>query len=251
VCGTRQPRPSHPPEVDALGGEPGVPVAVDDRPADIERADLAVLPATKATVTDLAWRRARGLDVALADRARRGAPILAVCGGYQMLGGCIDDPIESGAGRVDGLGLLPVATTFAPEKVLACRRGTCGELGGAGATGYEIRHGRVAVAGGRPLLTTDDGTAEGCVVDAVIGTSWHGLLESDALRHALLVWVAERTGRYFVPGVVSFADVREARLDALGDLVADHLDSASVDALLADGAPAGLPVVPPAGAPTP
>ena len=168
-----------------------------------------------------------------------------------MLGATIDDPIESGAGRVDGLGLLPVATAFAADKVLTRRRGVSPVFDGVEASGYEIRHGRVDATAGQPLLIADDGAAEGCVAGAVIGTSWHGLLESDALRRALLSWIAERTGRAFTPGHVTFAGVREARLDVLGDLVADHLDTAAVERFLTDGAPDDLPVVPPAGVHTP
>ena len=251
VAVVRLPRVSNVTDVDALAAEPGVRVALVDRPTALARADLVVVPGTKTTVADLAWLRSRRLDAALAERARRRAPILGICGGYQMLGATIDDPVESQAGRVDGLGLLPVTTAFAADKVLARRRGTCSMLGGVEATGYEIRHGRVDVTAGQPLVIADDGAPEGCVVGAVLGTSWHGLLESDALRRALLAWVAQRTGRDFVAGDVAFAAVREARLDALGDLVADHLDTAAVDALIAGGAPADLPVVPPAGVPTP
>src|SRR3954447_18807576 len=84
-------------DVDALAAEPGVSVRYTRSPADVERADLVVLPGTKATVEDLRRLRDDGLDRAL--RERRG-PILGVCGGYQMLGAEIDDAVESGAGRV-------------------------------------------------------------------------------------------------------------------------------------------------------
>jgi adenosylcobyric acid synthase len=219
-------------DVDALACEPGVTLRLTRNPADVARADLVVVPGTKATVADLRLLRDHGLDGALADRARRGEPILGVCGGYQMLGQWIDDGVESEAGVVEGLGLLPVATTFAADKVLARVRGHSA-LFDAPAEGYEIHHGRVTVAGGQPLLHDEHGAAEGCVRGAVIGTSWHGLLEGDALRRALLAEVAERRGLAFTPGDVSFADVREARLDTLGDLVADHLDTAAIERLLA------------------
>jgi adenosylcobyric acid synthase len=144
-----------------------------------------------------------------------------------------------------------VTTAFAADKVLAGRRGTSPAFGGAEACGYEIRHGHVDVSGGQPMVTTDDGAPEGCMIGAVIGTSWHGLLECDDLRRALLRWVAERTGRDFTPGDASFAAVREARLDTLGDLVAEHVDTAAIARLLHDGAPSDLPIIPPAGAPRP
>lgn len=83
----------------------------------------------------------------------------------------------------------------------------------------------------------------------MLGTHWHGLLENDAFRRRFLRWAADRAGRDFEPGEVSFQAAREAQLDLLGDLVADHLDTKAVIDLLERGAPAGLPFVPP-GAPS-
>src|SRR6185503_20878022 len=110
------------------------------RPADLAGADLVVLPGTKATVEDLAWLRARGLDRAIERRRRDGGLVLGICGGYQMLGHSLDDAVESGRGHVAGLGLLDVTTTFAPDKVVRRRRG---RAMGQPVTGYQIHHGRV------------------------------------------------------------------------------------------------------------
>ncbi|HEX6665831.1 MAG TPA: cobyric acid synthase [Solirubrobacterales bacterium] len=227
-------------DFDALAAEPGVRLRYTRSAADIERADLVVLPGTKATVRDLEELRADGLDRALARRAAAGAPLLGICGGYQMLGERIADRVESGEGESTGLGLLPVTTEFEPEKLLRRPAGRSEWLG-ADATGYEIRHGRVTRQGGEPLLGADDGEEEGCRVDSVAGTSWHGLLEGDELRRSLLSWVAEQRGRAFEPGERPFAAVREARLDALGNLVADHLDTTRLEDLIENGPPADLP----------
>jgi adenosylcobyric acid synthase len=230
-------------DADALGAEPGVRVRFTRSAADVERADLVIVPGTKATVEDLARLSASGLDRALLARAAAGAPILGICGGYQMLGQRIEDAVESGAGAVDGLGLLPVSTTFDHEKLLRQRRGHCRWLGTA-AGGYEIRHGRLSrEPGAEPVLHADDGEPDGCRHGAVIGVSWHGVLEHDEFRRALLSWVAERRGLRFVAGRRPFAAVREARLDVLGDLVAEHLDTERLSALIQGGAPAALPTV--------
>ena len=82
-------------DVDALSAEPGVSVRFTRSPADVERADLVVVPGTKATVEDLERLRADGLDAALARRAAAGGPTSAMCGGYQMLGEAIVDEVES------------------------------------------------------------------------------------------------------------------------------------------------------------
>jgi adenosylcobyric acid synthase len=174
--------------------------------------------------------------------------VLGICGGYQMLGERITDNVESGAGEVIGLGLLPVETRFERAKVLRWSTGVSPHFWATPARGFEIRHGRVSRLGGQELIATLDG-ADGCIQGSVAGTSWHGVMEGDEFRRAFLFWVAEERGRRFVPGSRSFAAVREARLDALGDLIERHVDAEALLGLISKGAPAGLPVCPPGGVP--
>ncbi|HUH08337.1 MAG TPA: cobyric acid synthase, partial [Egibacteraceae bacterium] len=242
VAVVRTPRIANFTDVDPLTCEPGVSVRFTDQAAEVAAADLAVVLGSKATVEDLGFLRSQGIDRALALRARRGQPVLGVCAGYQMLGGVILDEVESGAGRVEGLGLLPVRTRFAADKQLRRRRGSSPAFGDAEAAGYEIRHGRVE-SDGAPLLVAEDGEPDGCVHGAVLGTSWHGLLESDGFRRALLEWAAQRQGLDFFPGAISYAALRDAQLDVLGDLVSEHLDTAAVAQLIECGAPSGLAAV--------
>jgi adenosylcobyric acid synthase len=240
VAVIRFPFVSNATDVDALAAEPGVSVRFVDRPEDVEAADLVLLPGTRSTVADLTWLRGRGLDVALAQRAAAGRPVLGVCGGYQMLADSIVDDVESAAGRVRGLGLLPTTVRFAAAKVLGRPRGTAyGQV----VLGYEIHHGIITTHGGEPFL-------DGCRSGAVWGTTWHGALENDAFRRAFLADVAARTGSPWRPaGQVSFAAVRDRRLDVLGDLVAEHLDTDAVLALLTQGPPGDLPFIPPGAIP--
>jgi adenosylcobyric acid synthase len=144
---------------------------------------------------------------------------------------------------VPGLALLPVTTKFDPQKLLRRRRGRC-DWFGTSAGGYEIRHGRVRFEETAvPLLTADDGEPEGCRKGSVIGFSWHGALEHDEFRRALLSWVSDRRGLSFIPGQTPFAAVREARLDTLGDLVAGNLDTERLAALIESGPPPDLPTI--------
>jgi adenosylcobyric acid synthase len=231
-------------DLDPLVTEPGVIVGFTTAPAEVLAADLAVVPGTKATVADLAWMRRMGLDRTLAERAARGLPTLGICGGYQLLGERIVDQVESDAGEVAGLSLLPVETVFEPAKVLGNPAGTAPWLGGVAASGYEIHHGRTRTVAGQPALDSDNGD-RGCRHGPVVGVAWHGIFEGDGFRRAFLGWVAAERGLDWVPGTRPFAAVREERLDALGDLIADHTDTAALDRLLDRGAPAGLPFVPP------
>jgi adenosylcobyric acid synthase len=221
VAVVRLPRISNFTDIDALAAEPNVSVRFTTAPVDVADADLVVLPGTRATVADLRWLRERGLAAALTDRSRKGRPILGVCGGYQMLGGSIDDGVESGAGVVDGLGVLPVRTSFAAAKTLGRPTGTTAD--GSPVSAYEIHHGVVSVDGGEALFATATGP-EGCRVGATWGTVWHGVLENDGFRASFLGEVAAAVGRPFTAAGTRFAVARERRLDALADHMDAHLD---------------------------
>jgi adenosylcobyric acid synthase len=236
VAVVRLPRISNFTDMDALAAEPGVLVRFATSPADLADADLVVLPGTRATVSDLAWLHDRGLAAAVTERVRAGRPVLGICGGYQMLASQIDDPVESRRGTVSGLGLLPVRVRFGPDKILGRPRGSAL---GAPVAGYEIHHGVAEITDPavEPFL-------DGCRRGALWGTSWHGALENDQFRRAFLGEVAALAGRDFRPAPdTSFAAIREARLDVLGDLVAEHLDTEALTRLIEHGPVPGLPAL--------
>ncbi|MCH6159588.1 cobyric acid synthase [Streptomyces marispadix] len=235
-------------DVDALAAEPGVVVRFTARPEELADADLVVLPGTRGTVKALAWLRERGLAEAVVRRAAEGRPVLGICGGFQMLGERIEDDVESRAGTVEGLGLLPLRVRFAQEKTLAR---PSGRALGEHAEGYEIHHGVAEVTGGEALFADAGGNPlDGCRIGSVRGTHWHGALESDGFRRAFLRAVADEAGRTgFVPASdTGFAALREEQLDRLGDLIEEHADTDALLRLIESGPPAGLPFVGP-GAP--
>ena len=236
VAVVKLPRISNFTDVDALAAEPGVLVRFAVSPAELADADLVVLPGSRATVSDLAWLREHGLAGPITERARAGLPVLGICAGYQMLATEITDEVESGRGTVNGLGLLPARIRFGAEKILARPHG---QALGAPVDGYEIHHGRAEITdpAAEPFL-------DGCRAGAVWGTSWHGALENNEFRRAFLTAVAAQAGRDFTPAPdTDFAAIREARLDALGDLVAGHLDTSALAALISRGPTPGLPSV--------
>ncbi|MGH3978458.1 MAG: cobyric acid synthase [Pseudonocardiaceae bacterium] len=244
VAAVRLPRISNGTDVDALACEPGVAVRYVTEPSRLADADLVVLPGSRSTVDDLAWLHRTGLADAIRAHVAAGRPVVGLCGGFQMLGRRIVDPVESRAGEVAGLGLLDLEVAFEPDKHLGRPGGTAL---GEPVTGYEIHHGRVTHRGDPPLITLPDGAGEGAVAGAVLGTHWHGLFENDAFRRALLgraAWLAGRSG-FRAAADTSFAAARAAQLDLLGDLVEAHLDTVALGELIEHGAPPGLPFVPP------
>ena len=215
------PRTSNATDVDALAAEPGVQVVVTTSPEQVRDADLAVLPGSRATVTDLAWLRECGLAEVVRHRASRQRPVLGICGGYQMLTDRILDDLESGDGDAPGLGLLPGEVRFGAEKVLGRPRGTWrGEV----VEGYTIHHGRVHAAEGEDFC-------EGQQSGSTFGTLWHGAYVSDGSRRAFLAEVAELAGSDWRPseGAPGYAEQREAMIERLADACEEHVD---VSALL-------------------
>ena len=248
VAVVRLPRISNATDAEALACEPGVAVRYVTEPSRLDGADLVVLPGTRATVSDLAWLRATGLADAVVAHAGAGRPVLGICGGYQMLGRRIVDPDGVEGGSAVGLGLFDLEVGFEAEKALGPPVGTAW---GHPVRGYEIHHGRVVTSGDPGLVDGVHGGSagappgEGSAAGVVLGTHWHGLLENDGFRRALLERVAAQAGRigFRAAPDTSFAAERAAQLDLLGDLVETHLDTDALDHVIGHGAPRGLPTV--------
>ncbi|MDP3198128.1 cobyric acid synthase [Tabrizicola sp.] len=211
-------------DLDPLAQEPGVTLTIikPGQPLPVE-ADLIILPGSKATIADLSHLRAQGWDIDLAAALRRGAKVLGLCGGYQMLGREIADPegIEGKPGSVPGLGLLDLATVMTPDKRVT-ETMALHPASGTQVRGYEIHLGRTEGPDrARPMFTVN-GQPEGAVRDdgRVMGSYLHGMFTQDAFRRAYLASLGA------TPGTVSYDRTVEETLDALADHLASHVDYA-------------------------
>ena len=198
--------------------------------------DLIILPGTKNTVADLLWLRQCGLEAAVQKLAKRGTPVLGVCGGYQMLGRTLDDTLGSESGQpqtLRGLALLPTDTVFTAEKHRAQVTGTAAApFAGASLTGYEIHTGRTAVQG-TPFCTQADGTPEGCVQGTVFGTYLHGLFDSGELTEKLAAYLCRQKGLCpEAAAPISMERYRAQQFDLLADSVRAALDLPAVYAAM-------------------
>lgn len=217
-------------DLDPLGQEPDVEL-VFVRPGERLPSDagLVVLPGSKSTIADLKDFRAQGWDRDLLLHHRRGGRIIGICGGYQMLGRKVRDPlgIEGGEREIEGLGLLDVETEMAPEKTV--RNSHAHSLAyDVPLEGYEIHLGRT---GGpdcaRPPVSID-GSAEGATSadGRVFGTYLHGLLSSDAFRGRLLAEFGIAGGGFDYRGAV------DAALDGVAAELEAALDRRWLDSLM-------------------
>jgi adenosylcobyric acid synthase len=230
-------------EFEPLEHEPGVVVRFVDEPAQLVDADLVILPGSKSTMADLAWLRDGGFAEAIHARSKRGAPVLGICGGCQMLTLHIDDPehVESTAlTSVPGLGLIAARTRFARQKTTSrvvarpSGRGFFAEdvPRDARLEGYEIHMGQLEAmdANGAVFeLVERNGRAERAVDGAVgcggavVGTMIHGLFENDSLRAGVLRHLRRRKG---ISEPVSYRAIptKEQELDRLARVVRESID---------------------------
>jgi adenosylcobyric acid synthase len=223
-------------DIGALSAEPDVAVRWVRTPAELAGADAIVIPGSKSTAADLTWLRASGLAAAIGASAHAGTPVVGICGGYQMLGRRIEDPLGVEGGDVDGLGLLDAVTTFEPEKRTVRAAGTLTGAGlgdqGTAARGYEIHMGRTTLGPGARSLTRLE-EADGTVFDdgavsselPVCGTYLHGLFDEAGLRRGWLNRLRE--GRGLEPREVDALQLIDP-LDRLADMLEEHLDLVAV-----------------------
>jgi adenosylcobyric acid synthase len=189
-------------DFDSLHAEPSVTLLFCRNAEAIAQADVVILPGSKQTVDDLLWMRSRELDLAVQRYSRSGL-VVGICGGMQMLGETISDPLGiERSGLADGLGLLPIQTIMQTDKVTRNVRGQMTEavLFGQPVTcsnvsGYEIHIGQTLYLGGSrhfAVISSDSGsteiTTDGCTSadSRIFGTYLHGLFDDDSFRHQFL-----------------------------------------------------------------
>ncbi|MBF0166731.1 MAG: cobyric acid synthase [Alphaproteobacteria bacterium] len=194
--------------------EPGTPIPSD--------ADWILLGGSKATRADLDFLFAQGWDIDIKAHLRRGGRVLGLCGGYQMLGQVVRDPLglEGPPGETPGLGLLKIETELLAEKITRDAKGTA-RLNGQAVRGYEIHMGQSEGEDSlRPMLDLAHGPDGAVSQDGlVMGCYLHGLFSADGFRHSLL----KLSSTLHHDGLV------EEVLDRLADHLAAHL---SLDQLL-------------------
>jgi adenosylcobyric acid synthase len=227
------PRVSNTEDLAPLLAEPDLHLTWVTDPSLARDLDLLILPGSKATVGDLVHLTSTGMAQALVEAAAGGAWLLGLCGGYQMLGRDLLDPggSEGGPFSCPGLGLLPMATRFAMEKIT--RQAVAVSLwpeAGHGLAGYEIHHGRTeAVAAGGEALA-EGGPGVGWREGRVAGSYLHGLLASDPWRSAYLNQVRRERG--LPEQAIHGADPLEQRIQRWAGHLARHLRPGAWELLL-------------------
>ena len=224
IAVVKLPRISNFTDVSPLERFESVSVRYIERPDQLHQPDMILLPGTKSTIADLLWLRQSGLEAAICQQAARGCIVFGICGGYQMLGASVRDPLgveAAGVTEIKGMGLLPMDTVFQGEKVQQQTSGVFGEIPGAlhslsgmGYTGYEIHMGRSRQQLA-PLVNQGN----------VYGSYIHGIFDGAGIAQAVIGDLAARKG--IDPGTLTVFDperYKQEQYDKLADAVRGGLD---------------------------
>ncbi|AQZ96041.1 cobyric acid synthase [Halopseudomonas phragmitis] len=218
------PRISNHTDFDPLRLHPQVDLQFVGPGQSLPPADLIILPGSKSVRSDLAFLEQQGWDADIRRHLRYGGKLLGVCGGFQMLGEWVDDPLglEGEAGSSAGLGVLDFSTRLEAEKRLTRVRGRlCLER--AEVQGYEIHAGRShGKALAQPFALLDGGEADGALSNdgQIAGTYLHGLFEHPEASAALLRWAGQEQA-----AALDYPALRARDIERLADLVEQHLDT--------------------------
>ena len=265
IAVVRLPRISNFTDLNSLECVDGVSVRYVKSAAELKQPDMVVLPGTKNTMEDLLWMRQCGLEAAILKLAAQGTPVFGICGGYQMLGKQLNDPlgVEHG-GSIQGMGLLPTVTTFSAQKTRTQVSGITGdlsqtvfpELSHTPYTGYEIHMGVTqllcdshksynandphAACTAFGVLEQRNGTAchqaHGCCVGNVFGSYLHGIFDHPQMVKQLVAALCRRKGLDAQSiHAVDFQSYKEQQYDLLAKGVRESLDMEQIYRILQEG----------------
>ena len=229
-------------DFDAFTHEPDVNVRFVQQGDLIGNPDVIILPGSKNTTEDLLYLKHHGYADEIKELADRGTPVIGICGGYQMLGEKVCDPlhVESDKDEVTGLGLLPYITTMQGEKNTYQVEFNCKNLpfldmnfSAENLKGYEIHMGETVLTGSAQSLfnivrrsNAPVDLQDGFINDKhhVFGTYCHGVFDNDHLRRAVINALRKRKGLLPLDVKFKYREYKEAEFDRLAAIVRKHFD---------------------------
>lgn len=208
-------------DFDALEKDPRVHLFYTNNVAEIDHADIIVIPGSKSTIADLHELKTNGVATALLRAHRRGCTVVGICGGYQMMGLEVSDPdgVEGDMRSISGLGLLPVVTCLTGSKVT---RQVEFDYDGSLCRGYEIHMGQSILQGGEPFTILSHGSPDGCRISPRCWGSYiHGVLDNPAVISSLL---APHLSSPSSLSSFNYSEYKQSQYNVLASELRKHID---------------------------
>ncbi|NQZ57732.1 MAG: hypothetical protein HRT88_09755, partial [Lentisphaeraceae bacterium] len=195
---------------------------------ELGNPDAIILAGSKGTIADFVYLQKKGFGEEILAKAAAGTQIIGICGGFQMLGEFIEDPlgIESPNGSIRALGLLKATTTMAADKTLK-RVETIHLQERLAVSGYEIHHGNT-INNGSQVIFENDGDILGLASESgtVWGTYLHGIFDDDKFRRHLLNKLRRNKGLSPIEAISPYN--LEPAFDLLAEKVRESVDMKAI-----------------------
>jgi len=231
VCVPVLPRISNHTDFDALALHPQVDFEFIKDPKKFSGCDLLILPGSKSVIGDYRWLRDSGWKTIVDKHLRYGGKLMGICGGLQMLGNNIHDPlgIEGAKESLQALAYLDFETTLEDQKQLLNVSGKVRDSQ-VSIQGYEIHAG---VSSGPAFKQTlfDLGDHQDGVMSEdkqVLGSYVHGIFDSVDMLNYLLTWAGLNEAEAF-----DYQQHQDKEIDRLADVVESVLTIETLKDLLA------------------
>ncbi len=224
------PRISNHTDFDPLRLHPQVKLIYIGEGAEIPAADLIILPGSKSVRADLQWLKNNGWSEALQRHLRYGGKILGICGGLQMLGQVINDPlgIEDSPGSAQGLAYFSYQSTLTKEKCLQQVTGVFAQSG-IKVSGYEIHMGQTTGIKTHQSLIQLDNKSDGIMSEdqQIMATYLHGIFNHPQACEYLLSWAGLSVKENF-----DYRNFQEQAIERVADALQDNMDMAAIEKIL-------------------
>lgn len=254
VAVIRFPRISNFTDFQVLENTKGINLHYVHRAKNLKHPDLIILPGTKNTIEDLLWMRQNGLEAAILKQAAAGCLIFGICGGYQMLGESLEDPMKfesANVGEIAGMKLLPMNTKFLGEKrrtrvtgKFLSLEGDLKKLEGAVFEGYEIHMGESIDSSSNTgaFMTeitdviTKKSSLDGRNKGNIYGSYVHGIFDSQEINQKLLSILTKKKGMEDMVSLegagMDYKAFKESQYDLLAGELRKHLDMEKIYKIL-------------------
>lgn len=216
-------------DFDCLEHDERFSVFYPEQPNALEQADIIILPGSKNTISDLLYIKEKGFDKAIKNAKKLGTTIIGICGGYQIMGQTISDPlgVEGEIRTEEGLAMLPISTILGKEKQTRQRTFKLYDQGVSKCYGYEIHAGETSVdySLSSPVVQLENEMPEGSLIsEKCWGTYMHGILDNPEVRDRIAAKFGAMKGKHQAYNPEDLYNSRQKEYDKLADWVRKHLD---------------------------
>ena len=225
------PRISNFSDLDPLFSDSSVQMRWIEPGQNLGNPDVLIIPGSKQTIKDLKSLNSTGLSNQIKDYANGGGNIFGICGGLQMLGKSLEEPLkqksvkELSKSSNLGMNLIPIKTIFGEMKHTSQRKEKVSWPVSMNVNGFEMHYGESELINNKnsDIISLFNNNSLGWIIEKkdksfIGGTYLHGIFENDEWLSAWINKIRQKKGlKKLNRNEESNLEKREKLLDLLTD----------------------------------